>query len=190
LYESGLAFFPYQEIIERSLDVSGGNQPLFLEDLDRVLTQTELRTPALWLMGDTHEFSGVIEALVRKSVLDETVHYYLGLRAMASREHDKAEEHFRTAQALGGGDPKMYYYRILALGYAGRLKEAEEVAGELVVKLPASAREDEFWKFCRRRFGLELSPPVLPALEKARGENPPRWERGTLGQVGAHSPRQ
>lgn len=158
LFESGLAFFPYQSIIERCLDAYPNNVSLSLEDLDQVLTGTKLRTPALWLMGDLHEFSGVIESLVGKNVSNETVLYHLGLREMASRNYLEAEEHFRNAQDLGGGNPKIYYYRILALAYANRLERAQEVVNELAAKVPMSVDDEEFWKFCHRRFGLERSP--------------------------------
>jgi tetratricopeptide (TPR) repeat protein len=155
LFESGLQFFPYQAMLERCLGAGGGGWPLPVQELDRVLADTDLRTPALWLLGDLHEFSGVIESLVAKNAYSAPVHYHLGLRAMASRDYLQAEEHFRKAQTMSGHQ-RLFYYRILALAYANQLQEARKLANELLSKAPAREEDAGFWEFCRLRFELEM----------------------------------
>jgi predicted membrane-bound spermidine synthase len=158
LFDAGLESLPYENFAEVGLDAGPGSLPVYLEPIDRILTETRLRTPALWLMGDHAETSGVIESFVERNELNETVYYHLGLRAFAERRFDEAERHFASAQELGVGKTELQYYRILALAYAGRLEDAEALARELP-PAPSSNRADEaFWNFCQRRFGLEPPP--------------------------------
>lgn len=160
LFQAGLDSLPYENYAEVGLDALPGSLSLYLEPIDRILTKTKLRTPALWLMGDHAEPSGVIETLVERNELNETVHYHLGLRALAERRFDEAERHFSSAQQLGAGKTELHYYRILALAYAGRLEEARSLARELPFGSTTERGDEGFWNFCQRRFGLEPPRPA------------------------------
>jgi spermidine synthase len=158
LFEGGLAQYPYQAIIDYSLDVySAPRRSLQLDELNLILTKTNLRTPVLWLLGDYTEFSGVIEGLVERNVAHEQVELYLGFREMADRNYGAAESHFGKAQTLGRGNINMHYYRILALAYAGDQKQAQELAQELRSKQGPTRNDSRFWEFCAKTFGISIS---------------------------------
>ena len=139
-FAAGLEAFPYHSVNERSLD-AGVNAPLYFDELDHVLHETELQTTALWLLGDPHAFSGVVDALVAKNASHPTVEYHLGLRALAERRYAEAAGHLAKAQRLGDPNPKIYYLRVLALAYADELDEAREVIAELVTADPSSTEQ-------------------------------------------------
>jgi spermidine synthase len=158
LFEAGLESLPYESFAEVGLDAGPGGLSVYLEPIDRILSETSLRTPALWLMGDHAEPSGVIESFVERNELNETVHYHLGLRAFAERRFDEAERHFASAQQLGVGNTELQYYRILALAYAGRLEEAGALARTLPGGTSTQRGDEGFWNFCQKRFGLGPPP--------------------------------
>lgn len=155
LFEAGLAHYPWQAMIDWALDVYFGARPIPLEPLHRVLTQTELRTTPLWLLGDFMEPSGAVETLVAKGEINAEVAFLLGLRAMAERRFLEAEEHFQRAQDLEGENAGLdnYYYRILALGYGGELDEAEALVAELASSMGTTAwKTSEFGRFYTETF--------------------------------------
>ena len=146
---------PYQSLTELGLSAQPGTL-LYLDLIDRLFTETDLRTPALWLFGDHHEPTGVIESLRARGELNPTVSLFLGLRAMAERRFAEAEAHFRHAQERSTVRPEsMIPYRILALAYEGRIEEAQELAKTPLA--PAGGQLDIFWRFAHRRFGIEPS---------------------------------
>ena len=158
LFEAGLAQYPYQAIIDYSLnEYFATRRSLQLEELNLILTETNLRTPALWLLGDYTEFSGIIEALVERNVTHEQVELYLGFREMADRNYVAAERHFDRSQVLGGGNINLHYYRILALAYAGDQQQAEQLARELRSKQGPMRNDSRFWEFCANTLGLDTS---------------------------------
>lgn len=155
LFQGGLEHYQWQAMVDWALDVYFGARPIPLEPLDRVLTETRLRTTPLWLLGDFMEPSGAVEAVVAKGQIDGEVAFLLGLRAMADRDFLAADEYFQQAQAFEGADAGIdnYYYRILALGYGGKLEEAEALSAELARTMGAGWNDSEFGRFYQRRFG-------------------------------------
>jgi spermidine synthase len=155
LYRGGLEHYQWQAMVDWALDVYFGARPIPLEPLDRVLTQTELRTVPLWLLGDFMEPSGAVEAVVAKGAVDAEVAFLLGLRAMADRDFLAADEYFKKAQALEGDAAGLdnYYYRILALGYGGKLDEADALSAELARSMGAGWESSEFGRFYAKTFG-------------------------------------
>jgi len=155
LFDAGLSNYRYQALIEDCLGVYPNLRPVPLAELHMILTETDLRTPALWLLGDTTEFSGIIERLSKSRRDDPTVEHHLGLRELASRNYLGADLHFQRAQQLGDNGQGLFYNRILALAYAGDLEEAQTVAAEFAGKFSAVGSGDlAFWDFCRKNFGL------------------------------------
>jgi hypothetical protein len=160
LFDAGLSNYRYQASIDECLNVYPNPRPIPLTELHMILTETDLRTPALWLLGDTAEFSGIIERLSRKGGDDATVEFHLGLRGLAGRAYQEADRHFQRAQELGDEGQALYYYRILALSYAGDLEVAQSVVTEFAGKFGAvQSGESVFWDFVNRNFGL-LAPSL------------------------------
>lgn len=157
LFAAGLALYPYQVFIDESLDAYPDPAPVNMERLHKVLTETELRTPVLWLLGDMSEFSGVSQSLAERGVENQVLEINLGFREMAKRDYLSAADRFEHAQRMGGNRSNPYYYRILALAYAGEREKAEELSAELRL-IPARGDDAAFWSFCTRRFGMKISP--------------------------------
>ena len=157
LFDAGLEHYQWQAMVDWALDVYLGARPIPMEPLNRVLTQTQLRTTALWLLGEFMEPSGAVEALVARGDVDGEVTFILGLRAMAERRFLEADEYFRRAQELEGGSTGVenHFYRILALGYGGQLDEAEALAAELARSTGAGWEDSEFGRFYAQTFGTE-----------------------------------
>jgi spermidine synthase len=155
LFEAGSSSYRYQALIDDCLDAYPNPRPIPLSQLHMILTETDLRTPALWLLGDTGAFSGVIEKLSRGRVDDPTVETHLGLRELSNRDYKSADRHFQRAQELGDEGQAPYYYRVLALAYAGDLETAQSVVTEFAGKFGAvQSGESAFWDFVNRNFGL------------------------------------
>ncbi|MBI3932651.1 MAG: spermidine synthase [Acidobacteria bacterium] len=139
---------------------TGGPGP-GLPGLTRLLTQTRLRTPVLWLMGPTHAelraAAGALAAGVRDPALDEI----RGAQAMAEREYLRAEEHLARAQPHAFHGAQILRWRVLALLLAGEKARA----AELVRTTPqlVAPRDDPRgeWRWLSEQFGLALpsSPP-------------------------------
>ena len=155
LRESAEAHFPCQMLADRALIEFPKPPPLDLPALDRVLTDTNLRTVALWTLGDPLETSGAIEQLVENGRIDGKVHYHLGLRRMADRRFLEAEDHFRQWQQLEGNKPNMYYFRILCFAYAGEMERARQLVAELSLAGSPGQGDEQYWSFVSGRFGLE-----------------------------------
>jgi predicted membrane-bound spermidine synthase len=156
LFEAGLAVYPYQELLDESLDAYPEPGPLDLNKLHRVLTETDLRTPVLWLLGDFSEFSEVIQSREKRPVQNvQNKELHLGFRDLADRNYRFAAERFEQAQRLAGGDASSSYYRILALAYDGQQEEAERLFAQL--RLDGKGGQDKtFWDFCSRTLGLKI----------------------------------
>jgi len=147
--------YPYQELIDESLDAYPEGAPLDLNKFHRVLTETGLRTPVLWLLGDFSEFSGVVQSLEKRHVQNKELELHLGFRGLADRDYRFAAERFEQAQRLAGGDATSSYYRILALAYAGEQEEAERLLAQL--RLNGKGGHDRrFWDYCTRTLGLKI----------------------------------
>ncbi|MCY3760653.1 MAG: fused MFS/spermidine synthase, partial [Gemmatimonadetes bacterium] len=155
LRESAEAYFPCQQLVDRALVRFPKPPPLDLPALDRVLTDTNLRTVALWTLGGALETSGAIEQLVENGSIDGMVHYHLGLRLMAARRFLEAEDHFRRWQQLEGNRPNMFYFRILCFAYAGDMERARELVAELSLAGSPGQGDEQYWSFVGERFGLE-----------------------------------
>ena len=153
--ESAEAYFAYQTLVDRALIKFPKPPPLDLPALDRVLTNTNLRTVALWTLGDALETSGAIEQLVENGRIDGKVHYHLGLRLMADRRFLEAEGHFRQSQQSEGNKPNMFYFRILCFAYAGEMERARELVAELSLLVSPGQGDEQYWSFVSERFGLE-----------------------------------
>jgi predicted membrane-bound spermidine synthase len=157
LRDGGLEHYEWQTMVDWALDVYLGKRPIPLEPLDRVLTQTRLRTTALWLLGEFMEPSGAVEALVARGEVDGEVAFILGLRALAERRFLEADEHFKRAQELerGGTGLENHSYRILALGYGGQLEEARALSTELAHAIGAGWEDSELGRFYAQNFGVD-----------------------------------
>jgi hypothetical protein len=163
LRQRSLAWFDVQGMINHGLadqpnvitNALFGTEPP-LEDvkvLDEVLTRTELRTLPMWLLGSSEQQQRIIDRRVREGRSDAAIDYHLGIRAMADRNYDAAEKHFRAAQEQRPADVQVALRHIYALCLAGRT-DAAQIAAD---SFPARARlvgARAYWAFVSLRFHL------------------------------------
>ena len=145
-------------IIERSLPMFGtqgvvnrvfweGGKPLrLIDDLDRVLTTTTLRTLPLWILG-----SDDVKQRIARQGDDGTgaVEYARGLQALASRDYMAAATSFADGDRRGFRGATLRPLLAYALYRAGHA----DAARPLVVRaVPGDDDERHFWQWLSERF--------------------------------------
>jgi len=150
--EAALPWFRWQELLNRRL-VVGHPEPPGNESLYRVLTETSLRAPALWMLGSSAEEQRLARSLPAGRAARSDVQRVLGIGALADRNYESSARHFRRAHR-GRFDPRTANLEILALCLAGEIERASRVARRLVGEVDAAARNDGHWRWLESTFGL------------------------------------
>jgi hypothetical protein len=144
------ATLPYFEH-QRSLNTVlwQGGQPLRdIATLDRLLTETPLRTLPLWMLAS----DATTEAIARRHDDGSSgVLYVRGLTALANRDFPGAVQMFVEAERRGSREPAVRPLLAYALSRAGRTQDARL----LVPAAPAGDEQRSFWNWLREKFGLE-----------------------------------
>ena len=99
LIERSAPFFDGQAIINR-VYWEGGRPLRQIEDLDRVLSTTTLRTLPLWILGSDEVKQQIGEGAASR---DGATEYSRGLRALSGRDFGGAAQMFTAAERLGFG---------------------------------------------------------------------------------------
>jgi len=159
LHQAAAPYYAVQATVDRVLEVNPRWGHINPEELDGILA-TGLRTPVLWILGDFLEPSGAVEALASRNPAHPDVAFMRGVRAFADRRYLEAEEQLRNAEALEGGN-RFGRLRVLALAYAGRVREAEDLAAKILPRTRSQGEDLAFWDFCVKRFGLQLRADPL-----------------------------
>jgi spermidine synthase len=123
-------------------------------ELDRLLTQTSLRTPVIWSMGASPDVIRMAEtAIGQGDSVDPLLSSTLwAARAFSDRDLSSAASHLAAGLNLQPRTPMMLYYRLYALCADARVPEAERVALAARNWLPQG--DDDFWEWMSDRFGL------------------------------------
>jgi predicted membrane-bound spermidine synthase len=159
LRERSLAYFEWQQQIDRGFLTRAFWQPpstVGLPELDRVLSETPLRTLALWSGGTNATEQAVVRGLATRG---ERLEELLGLGALAARDYSGAADAF--ARAPGAANA---YRRTYALALAGHMKEATTLAREIRARTEPPA-DQAFWAWMNTRFGL-VSSPRSPSVHR------------------------
>jgi hypothetical protein len=142
-----LPYFEHQQSINTVL--WQGGQPLRdIATLDRLLTETPLRTLPLWMLAS----DATTEAIARRH--DDgsaAVMYVRGLTALANRDFPGAVQTFVEAQRRGSREPAVRPLLAYALCRAGRTVDAQQ----LIPAEPIGDDQRPFWNWLRTKFGLE-----------------------------------
>ncbi len=140
-----LPFFEHQAAINRVY--WEGGQPLRqVEDLDRVLSQTTLRTLPLWLLG-----SDEVKQRIAESVQGDTggaAEYARALRALSGRDYGGAAQFLAAAERRRLNSPTVRGLRAYALMKSGQAELARQFAAAAT---PTSDDERRFWEWLRMR---------------------------------------
>lgn len=141
-----LPYFDVQRIVNDVL--WDGSHPLaHIDRLHKVLTETNLRTLPLWLLGTDEVRQRIAERADPGSAVAEYAH---GLRALSGRDYHGAAVALSRARRAGGGDavlPLLAY----AVAVSGHLDDARRIA-----QIAKATNDDEraFWGWMTRTFGV------------------------------------
>jgi hypothetical protein len=150
LRDSSLRYFAFQAAIDRFGPVTRGEGAL--RDFTRVLTQSDLRTPILWMLGSgEHEQEILSRVMSQSESITEEMRYHLGAGALADRDYLEAEAHFAKIQDPASQYVNTSFLRVFALYMQGDLGRAEELARELVSSDPLPTA---CYQWLKETFGL------------------------------------
>jgi spermidine synthase len=133
--------------------------------LDAVLSETDLRSPVLWLLNSDADILRAAGQVRGPEASHPAVQHQLGIARLAERRYAEAAEAFARA----AGHPhdatrkQAFRLRVYALCLAGRCDEGEALARERYAA--AAPRElAPFWSWMRRRFEVDPRPPELARI--------------------------
>jgi hypothetical protein len=131
--------------------------------LRQALTQTSSEILPLVIMGSSQRQQDIVDHAVQGGVSNSLVDYLLGVRAMASRRYQLAEQQFAKVEAKEPDFTEIRDFRALALCLAGDRGSASKLLSTR--PYPADEKTSAFWKD-----PASCSPDVFP--EKTT--DPPR----------------
>lgn len=127
-----------------------------LREFNRVLNQSDLRVPILWMLGSGMDEQGILARAISKSdSITEEMRYHLGARAFADRDYLEVEEHLSKIQNPSAQYVNTSFLRIFASCLQGDLDRAEELARELDSSDPLL---DRCFRWLQETFGLAVPP--------------------------------
>ena len=115
-----------------------------------VLTETSLRTAALWFLGTNPLYENALHRAVDDS--SGLIEYLTGLVAIADRDYDRAAVYLSRAHEKSPQDEYTQLYRVFALCMAGRIEEARKLA--LQIRNTTTLDEVSFWQWIALKFGI------------------------------------
>jgi spermidine synthase len=118
-----------------------------VETVDWILTETDLTTPVLWLLGITADHLRIIDARLASGAPEEPFLAELAVRDLAERRYASAAERFRRVLEQRPDDRFALSYRAYALARSGR---AEEARLEVARFLPQAGAERPYWAWIAR----------------------------------------
>ena len=156
LQDASLRYFAFQGAIDGVVPLTSREEAL--RDFNRVLTQSDLRTPILWMLGSGADEQEILSRVMSQSdSITEEMHYHLGARALANRDYLEAEAHFSKIRDPASQYVNTSFLRIFALCLQGDLGRAEELARELVLSDPLL---DGCFQWLQETFGLAVPPSL------------------------------
>ncbi len=163
LRQDSLAYFAFQDILNRHwFGFRDPGMPV-IADLDRVLNGASLKTLPLWLMGSNADYQRIVRAADPEARESPMMQVHLAMRQMADRDYESAVASFTRAEA----DPTLrgdaFSYKIYALSNLGRTAEArvlvkEEMAGFLKNRKDAADERpplSPFWSWMKEARGID-----------------------------------
>jgi len=142
LIERSAPFFDLQAIINR-VYWEGGRPLRQIEDLDRVLSTTTLRTLPLWILGSDEVKQQIGEGAASR---DGSAEYSRGLRALSGRDFGGAVQMLTAAERLGFQAQALGALRAYAFMKSGQVESAARLAE---VAQPGDEDEKHFWGWLR-----------------------------------------
>jgi spermidine synthase len=163
LREASLPYFDYQAIANStafagsftSLDAGIGQ-------LDRLLSETDLRSPVVWLLNSDADIQRAASQVRGPDAAHPAVQHQLGVARLSERRYAEAA----TAFANAAGHPhdatrkQAFRLRVYALCQSGRCDEGAALARARYAE--SAPRElPPFWTWMSARFQLDPRPPSV-----------------------------
>ncbi|MFQ5587934.1 MAG: fused MFS/spermidine synthase [Nitrospiria bacterium] len=161
--QDSLAYFSFQDILNRHwFGLREQGLPV-IADLDRVLNGSSLKTLPLWLMGSDADYQRILRLTDDAAREDPMMQMHLAMRQIADREFEAALASLSRAEA----DPRLkgeaFNYKIYVLTLLGRRKEAQEhVSKEMTAFLVSQEGKDgerpplsPFWAWMKAARGID-----------------------------------
>ncbi len=122
----------------------------YLRAAHYVLTETSLRTAALWFLGT----NSLYESTLHNAVDDGSglAEYLTGIVAIADRDYERAAVYLDMAHEKSPQDPYTELYRVFALCMAGHIEEARRVARP--IWNTTTPEDAAFWQWMTSKFGI------------------------------------
>jgi hypothetical protein len=153
LRQATLPYFEAQKLINRA--ILHAAEPERYHDLPiahRLLTQTALRELPLWHLGSNAHLQELAGRLRAKGVRHPWVEVQVAKQALVDRRYAQAAEGFRQAIDLGETRRSVWHDRLYALCMAGRVEEAEALAGSKAPLDPARPADAALFTFLGETF--------------------------------------
>jgi hypothetical protein len=149
-----------------------------VEPLHAALTESELRSPVLWLLDSDLDAQRAARAAQAATPDDPAVLRHLAVGALAERRYGEAAELFGRAEArsAGGSRRDLFRLQVYALCLAGRVAEADRLA-EARYAERGPGPLPPFWGWLRSAFGLD--PSRASASRAVRSSQAPRASAAT-----------
>lgn len=160
---ASLPYFEFQALINAYTYEDASWPPFDLDDarvpgmLHRILTESPLRTLALWRLGSSADAEAAVEALPPQDRLHPAIQFQLGVRLMAHRQYAAAIDHLRRAETLPGAGEQAFRLRLYALAMSEQKEQAERLAREYVRARPSQA-SGSFWAWMKSTFAMDVGP--------------------------------
>ncbi len=140
--EATLDYFAYQGLLNQHLEMGGAG----VAGLYSILTETELLSLPLILMGSQQEDASIVDAAAARGVVDPMLDYLLAARAMSHRDYELAAQLLAQALQQDPASKELARLRILALVLAGHREDAEALSRELRAREREKA-DPRFWSW-------------------------------------------
>ena len=160
LRERTLAWFDEQAILNRLM--ASQPQPVparqRIAELDALLTDTDLRTLPLWLLGLTREQLAIVERRLAAGLDPEELHLIaLAPRDLVARRFDAAARRYDRLLRRNARDREALTWRLYALARIGALEEAEAELRRARPWLAEAGGDQSDLEWLRERFGIGRS---------------------------------
>ena len=112
----------------------------------------------MWHLGSNVDAQRAFDGLAPEEQEVPLWQYQLATRYMSERDFDQAVSAFQRAEQL----PELFMsgriFRIYALGLAGRVDEARDLAREAYPQLASESRLEGWWDFFAATYGIDPRP--------------------------------
>jgi hypothetical protein len=155
LREASLPYFEWQRVLNVYLWGSRHPRESSIGDVHRILTESDLRAPARWLLGSDPDQQRIVAAAPPEMRARPDHQLHLGIHRLAERDYIGALQALRRAEAAPPLRRQSLGLQIFALAMDGQVEAAQALARARFQELGESGRLQSFWRWMKQRFDLD-----------------------------------